>query len=79
MAERDPFDGDYIGNIFGWKLSMIGLVVILAFTALVVGRHLYLDVPFGIEDPLEQESEREKYAPAGAADRDTTQQVEDRR
>lgn len=71
MDEKDPFDGEYIGNIFGWKLSMIGLAVILAFGALIIGRHYYLDIPFGIEDPLEQESERAKYAPAGAASRDS--------
>lgn len=69
--ERDPFDGDYVGNIFGWKLSFLGLAVILAFGALIIGRHYYLDVPFGIEDQLEKESEKEKYAPAGRADRDT--------
>lgn len=72
--ERDPFDGDYVGNIFGWRISMIGLVVILAFGLLIVGRHYYLDVPYGIEDPLEDEEERAKYAPAGAADRDTLNQ-----
>ncbi|MEO0732662.1 MAG: hypothetical protein AAFZ52_07500 [Bacteroidota bacterium] len=73
MAEqRDPFDGDYIGNIFGWKISMIGLVVIVFFTALIAYRHWSMDVPIGFADPLETEEVKERYAPAGTADRDTT-------
>lgn len=69
--ERDPFDGDYVGNIFGWKLSMIGLVVIVLFSALIVYRHYALDVPFGIDDPLESEEEKAKFAPQSKAERDT--------
>lgn len=74
--KRDPFDGDYIGNIFGWKISMIGLVVILAFSSLIAYRHYSMDVPIGFEDPLESEAEKNKYAPAGAADRDTTKTID---
>lgn len=70
--QRDPHDGDYIGNIFGWKLSMIGLVVIIGLGLLIGIRHYLLDVPVGFDDPLEDESVRERYAPAGRADRDTT-------
>ena len=69
--ERDRFDGDYVGNIFGWKLSMIGLVVIVLFSALIVYRHYALDVPFGIEDPLESEEEKAKFAPQSRAEQDT--------
>lgn len=69
--ERDPYDGDYVGNIFGWKLSMIGLVVIVLFSALIVYRHYALDVPFGIEDPLESEAEKGKFAPQSKAERDS--------
>lgn len=70
--ERDPFDGEYIGNIFGWKLSLIGLVVIVGFGLLIGIRHYVLDVPVGFDDPLEQESERAKYAPASRAEQDST-------
>jgi len=65
--ERDPFDGDYVGNIFGWKLSLIGLGLILALTALAGYRHYTMEVPLGFEDPLEGQEDR--FAPAGAADR----------
>lgn len=72
MAEKkDRFDGEYVGNIFGWKLSLVGAVVILLFTVLIVYRHHSLDVPYGIEDPLKQESEKAKFAPESKAERDT--------
>lgn len=69
---KDPYDGEYIGNIFGWKISFIGLGVILFFTAVIAYRHYTLDAPLGFEDPLESEEEKARYAPPGAADRDTT-------
>jgi hypothetical protein len=65
--KRDPYDGDYVGNIFGWKLSMYGLVLILALSALAGYRHYTMDVPVGFDDPLE--SQKDRFAPAGAADR----------
>ncbi|MFK8163569.1 MAG: hypothetical protein AB8H12_14040 [Lewinella sp.] len=65
--KRDPFDGDYIGNIFGWKLSLIGLVVISLFCAIAAYRHYTMDVPIGFDDPLEDQKDR--FAPAGKADR----------
>jgi len=65
--QRDPYDGDYVGNIFGWKLSMYGLVLILGFCALAAYRHYTMDVPVGFDDPLE--AQKERFAPAGAADR----------
>lgn len=27
--KKDPFDGEYIGNIWGWKFSFIGLGIIV--------------------------------------------------
>ncbi|NJC24749.1 hypothetical protein [Neolewinella antarctica] len=65
---RDPFDGDYIGNIFGWKVSLIGLGVILFFVGVLVYRTYALDVPIGFDDPLQSESEKAKFAPPGKAD-----------
>jgi hypothetical protein len=48
---KDPFDGEYIGNIWGWKFSLFGGVVIFLLLALVVYRHQAMDVPVGFEDP----------------------------
>ncbi len=51
MSEkRDPFDGDYIGNIFGPKLTLYGAILILFFTSIAVYRHWKLGVPFGMEE-----------------------------
>lgn len=30
----EELDSEYIGNVFGWKISIIGLVAIAGFTAL---------------------------------------------
>lgn len=65
---KDPYDGDYIGNIFGWKVSFIGLGVIVFFVAWAAYRHYTLGVPVGFEDPLEKEAEKAKYAPPSSTD-----------
>lgn len=44
---RDPFDGEYIGNIWGWKYSLIGAAIILFFLTLMIYRHYTLGVSFG--------------------------------
>lgn len=36
---KDPFDGEYIGNIWGWKISFIGLGVMLVMGLLMAYRH----------------------------------------
>lgn len=64
--KRDPYDGDYVGNIFGWKLSLIGLALIVLLTLLAAYRHYTMDVPVGFEDPMLDQKAR--YAPAGKAD-----------
>ena len=55
---------DPTGNIFGWRISLLGALVIGLFVALAYFRHRTLDVPSGFEDPLEnqriQDSLREK-------------------
>ena len=48
---RDPHDGDYIGNIFGRRLTIISAIVVLTFTGFALYRHWALGVPFGLEDP----------------------------
>ncbi len=46
---------DYIGNIWGWRFSMIGLALILLMLALMIYRHYTLDIPFGGEEPASPE------------------------
>lgn len=48
----DPDEGEYAGNIFGTKITLYAGAFLLALTLLVIGRHYYLDVPFGFDDPL---------------------------
>ena len=69
--QRDPHDGEYIGNIFGWRISAIGAVVILAFCALIAFRYYAYGVPIAFDDQLEIEEEKAKFAPPGKADRDS--------
>jgi len=54
--KKDPFDGEYIGNIWGWRLSLISAVMIVGLLGIVAYRHYALDVPLGFEDPMEQDS-----------------------
>ena len=49
MTNRPPGSG----NIFGWRISAFGAVVIGLMLLLVYCRHRSLDVPSGFEDPLE--------------------------
>lgn len=65
--KRDPFDGDYIGNIWGWRFSLIGLVLILLMGGLMMYRHYALGIPFGEQTPPEPTE-----APADTLDRTDT-------
>ncbi|MCB0678071.1 MAG: hypothetical protein KDC30_15330 [Saprospiraceae bacterium] len=51
---RDPFDGDYIGNIWGWKFSFIGLGMILFFVLLMWYRYATLDPDRPGTSPMEE-------------------------
>lgn len=55
--KKDPFDGEYIGNIWGWKFSMIGLVIILLLLGIMLYRHWKLGVPFGLEQQSQEKVE----------------------
>lgn len=59
MAEdkKDPFDGEYVGNIWGWKFSLIGLVLMLLLLSVMLYRHWTLGVPFGAEQQPEEKIE----------------------
>lgn len=47
---KDPYDGEYIGNIWGWRNSFIGLGVILFMLGVLGIRAVTMD-PL----PIEQE------------------------
>ena len=47
---KDPFDGEYIGNIWGWKFSFIGLGMILFLLGVMAYRHYTMEVPLGFEE-----------------------------
>lgn len=40
---KDPFDGDYIGNIWGWRMSFMGLGIIVFMFAVLGIRILVMD------------------------------------
>ena len=63
LLNQDPDEGEYVGNVFGPKVTLYAGIFLLLLTLLAVGRHYYLDVPFGFDDPL---------APTNV---DTTQQL----
>ena len=46
---KEPFDGEYIGNIWGWRFSLAGLALILVMCGIMVYRHHALGVPFSGE------------------------------
>jgi hypothetical protein len=61
----DP-DPDYLGNVWGWKFSLIGLAVIVFFLALITLRWYQLGKPSlkgppqteeAVQDSAEQEGE----------------------
>ncbi|MTB51069.1 hypothetical protein [Lewinella sp. W8] len=43
---------EYLGNIFGWKLSFIGLGVILLLAGIAAYRTYMLDAEIGFEEPV---------------------------
>lgn len=52
-SDKDPFDGEYIGNIWGWRFSLVGLGLIVLLSSVMVYRHWALGVPFGGQEPIE--------------------------
>ncbi|MCP9237781.1 hypothetical protein [Lewinella sp. JB7] len=62
-------DEEATGNIFGWRISLIGLGLILLLAALAAYRHYTLSVPVGFDDPLEQEGRQEYHQEKAARER----------
>lgn len=52
----DDWDGEYLGNIWGWKISIYGLILIVAVLGLMIYRHKTLGIPFIQPDPVELDS-----------------------
>lgn len=50
----DQWDGEYIGNIWGWKNSFISLGIILFFLSLMIYRYMTID-------PMTKQKNIEKY------------------
>lgn len=63
MIRKPNYDPDNppSSNIFGWKVSLIGLALILILSAVAAYRTYVLDVPVGFEDPLEQPESKNYY------------------
>ncbi len=57
--KKDPFDGEYIGNIWGWKFSLFGLGLIVVLLGMILYRHYVMDLPFGL-DPVEEADQTEQ-------------------
>lgn len=45
-----PWNGEYLGNIWGWKVSIIGAIVLALMVAWIVYAHLSTGTPFGMEE-----------------------------
>ncbi|MEN0003676.1 MAG: hypothetical protein AAF798_06020 [Bacteroidota bacterium] len=55
QKRSENWEEHYPGNIWGWKFSLFGLVVIVLLLGLMIYRHITLDVPFGEpKTPTEQ-------------------------
>lgn len=57
---EEPSEEEYIGNIWGWKFSIVGLVLILIFAALLAYRTFVMEVPISEQEasPFRQETEQ---------------------
>lgn len=47
---------EYIGNIWGWRFSLISLALIVLMAGFIVYRHVTLGVPFDGWDPAKEET-----------------------
>ncbi len=68
--KRDPFDGPYVGNIWGKRMTLYGGIFILLMLAIVLYRHWAMDVPFGMDEQqptVEQPYYQQKAAEEKAA------------
>jgi hypothetical protein len=52
LFEQEPNDDDYVGNIFGWKLSFYGLALIILVGAAVAYGHFSGKVDITTGEPI---------------------------
>jgi hypothetical protein len=43
-------DAKYMGNIWGWKVSALGGVLLIALLSLMIYRHIHLGIKPGFEE-----------------------------
>lgn len=60
---KDPYDGEYIGNIWGWRNSFIGLGVILFMLAVLGIRAVTMDPLPENRESIESKEELETVQP----------------
>jgi len=55
---QDPDEQEYMGNIWGWKFSIIGLVLIILFGFLLWYRVNVMDIPINKQEasPFRQDT-----------------------
>jgi len=63
---RDPFDGPYVGNVWGKRMTLYGGIFILIMLAIVLYRHWAMEAPFGMDE--EQPTIEQPYYQQKAAD-----------
>ncbi len=54
--QAENWEENYAGNIWGWKFSIFGAVLIVGLLSLMIYRYYTMDVPFNDiqADPMEQ-------------------------
>ncbi|MEM6697037.1 MAG: hypothetical protein AAF806_05095 [Bacteroidota bacterium] len=57
---EDPSDQEYMGNIWGWKFSIAGLILIIIFGLLLAYRTFVMEIPISNQEasPFRQETEQ---------------------
>ncbi|NJN77833.1 MAG: hypothetical protein HC803_05470 [Saprospiraceae bacterium] len=52
MFENVPDDSQYVGNIFGWKISIIGAIVLVLVIAIIAYGHFTGKVDITTGQPI---------------------------
>ncbi len=52
MFETQPNDDEYIGNIFGWKISIIGAIVLLLVGGIIAYGHFTGKIDITTGEPI---------------------------
>ncbi|MEM1327942.1 MAG: hypothetical protein AAGI23_18430 [Bacteroidota bacterium] len=47
---QDQDEDNYMGNIWGWKFSIFGLILIIIFVGLLVYRYQVMGIPINAEE-----------------------------